>query len=550
MDVMGSKMSLATWKSNYFVVTDGDGNTLTAADSEDIGENEYYVTQVDSEEGTAYKIIVPDSKTLHITYLVMVDAAIKETVTVSNKAYFNYDGMRDGSDAAKTEEQITIVQAKGSTGASADGPSFQIYKEDQWGNALEGVTFALYEVQQNSTGAAVYNTNGEVALSSSPVAEKTTDANGLVEFTGLDENKVYCFYETAVPEGYVIAPERTYFYFTYQANLGIDSAIGIDYNEKVFTVMNRFSAASLNVSLIKTINGEEQSSTNPFSFTLKQAAGDTVYADEKCTTEVTSVQTSVQGSGTTSFDTLYFKTTGTYVFTLSEDALTEAETKEGFKKSDVVYTITAKVANGDYGLYMESATYSDGTTTWDLLGTDVPAFDNTLTLDSVTVNLTATKVMAGDERSFNIFDGEFTFAVVEDGEIIAHGKTLAGNATTSEIEFDGITYTQDQLGTHMLTIYEVSGDDYDITYSNVKFLAKVVVEPVEGEARLKATVTYSTQKKENLDANGEPVFTNTYKKIAVPTGIRLNNAPFVIMLALAASFGAIMMTTRRRRRRG
>jgi pilin isopeptide linkage protein len=216
----------------------------------------------------------------------------------------------------------------------------------------------------------------------------------------------------------------------------------------------------------------------------------------------------------------------------------------------VVYTITAKVANGDYGLYMESATYSDGTTTWNLLGTDVPAFDNTLTLDPVKVNLTATKVMAGDERSFNIFDGEFTFAVVEDGEIIAHGKTLAGNATNSKIEFDDITYTQDQLGTHMLTIYEVSGDDYDITYSDVKFFAKVVVEPVEGEAKLKATVTYSTRYSTNLDANGEPVFTNTYKKIAVPTGIRLNNAPFVIMLALAASFGAIMMTTRRRRRRG
>jgi pilin isopeptide linkage protein len=549
MDVMGSKMSLATWKNNYFVVKDKDGNELTAATSEKIKDNEYYVTQVENENGTAYKIIVPDSKALTITYLVTVDAALGEIVNVSNKAYFNYDGLNNGSSGASTEQRITISRASASTGTDADA-SFKIYKQDQWGGPVAGVTFALYTVQLDDNGTAQYGSDGQVVLDSL-IATKTTDSTGFVEFTNLLDSEVYCFYETNVPSGYVVAPERTYFYFTEHENLNIASAIGIDYNEKVFTVTNRFSSADLTVPLKKTINGEEQSSSSPFSFTLQQTSGATVYSDEKCTNAVTSIQTTIKGSGTTKFNTLYFKEAGTYTFTLSENDLTSAEIAEGFAKSNVVYTVTATVVNGGNGLYMDSATYTDGTTTGNLLYDDIPAFNNTLTLNPVTVTLNAKKMLTGSTtRACNIGAGEFKFEVVENSEVIATGKTKKGDKTSSEIEFTGITYNQNQLGTHMLTIYEVSGNDSTITYSDLKFVAKVVVEPAEGEANLKATVTYLTNDKSNLDANGWPVFTNTYTPLIVATGIRLNTAPFVIMFALAASLAGGMMITRRRRRRG
>jgi hypothetical protein len=552
MDVMSSKMSLAVWKENYFVVTDSEGNRLTAAASEDIGANEYYVTKVDDAENTVYKIIVPDGKALTITYLVTVDAAIGEKVDASNKAYFVYEGLKPEDTAKEAGSEIVIANARGGTGTSADA-SFKIYKQDQWGGAVAGATFTLYKVKLDSNGAAIYE-NNQVALESTPVATKTTDANGFVEFTDLDGEAVYCFYETEVPTGYALSTERTYFYFTYHENLGISDATGIDYNEKIFTVTNRFSAANLPVSLEKTINGEKQSSTREFGFTLTKTSGGAVYSDEKCTTEVTSLTATIAGSGTTSFGTLYFREPGTWQFALSENALTQEETNEGFKKSDVVYTITVKVVNGSNGLSVESADYTgtdakgNHTGTGDLAKGDIPTFNNTLTLDPVTVTLNATKRLTGDARGYQIREGEFTFEVVENGEVIATGKTKAGSATSSEIEFTGITYNQKELGTHVVTIYEVTGSNPTITYSEVKFFAKIVVEPIPGQAKLQATVVYSTQNRENLDENGEPIFSNRYT-YTVPTGIRLDVLPYVVIFAAVLAGGCIGVTMKLRRRK-
>jgi hypothetical protein len=568
MDVMNSKMSLATHRDNYFVVTevDKDGNvlsTLSKADSAEITADQYYLEQVGEGE---YKIIVPDGKRLHIQYLVMVNAAIGEKVDISNTAYFVYEGLKPADTQKVTAENITISKAKGGSGASADGPSFKIFKEDQWGNAVEGVTFALYEVQLDNTGAAIYE-NGQVKLSNDPVATKTTDSSGYVGFTGLDEDGVYCFVETSAPTGYMVNASPTYFYFTYKENLNLDGAIGIDYNEKVFDVVNTFNAASLNVSLIKTINGEDQESTNQFKFTLAKTSDTTgaMYSDEDCINAVDSVEAAINGSGTVKFDTVYFKELGVYKFTLSENDLTEDETKEGFTKDNTVYNIEAKVVNGNNGLYLEYAKYTwtdaDGEHTGNLLGEDVPTFNNTLKLDPVTVKLEATKKLTSTssevtERSYDIKEGEFTFKVVENGEVIATGKTKAGSATQADIVFtsevngetvESIEFNQNQLGTHVLTIYEVEGTDFTIDYSTVKFFATVVVEPVKGEAKLTATVTYSTQDKSNLDVNGKPVFTNSYTPI-IPTGIPTEFVPFAMMAVMAGSIGAVVMVRRWKRR--
>jgi pilin isopeptide linkage protein len=227
--------------------------------------------------------------------------------------------------------------------------------------------------------------------------------------------------------------------------------------------------------------------------------------------------------------------------------LTQDEVKEGFTKSDVEYTITAVVENSDKGLSMKSATYSwtdaDGKTqTGDLLNNGTPAFNNTLTLEDVTVTLNATKKLVGDVANRDAIQAdEFTFKVVENGTVIAIGKTTTGsktaNTSTSAIEFkgiqypegteytegmeddpnigitytDGITYTQNDLGTHVLTIYEVADpDNITIAYSEVIFYATVKVEPVKGENKLTATVSYSTKDPTNLNEDKEPVFTNTF----------------------------------------
>jgi pilin isopeptide linkage protein len=564
MDVMADKMSLATWKDNYFVVKDSAGNELTAADSADISDNQYYLTPVDSDQGTAYRIVVPDGKALTITYLVTVNAAVGEDFHIYNKAYFNYTGLTDGTDASTYEKDVTIKNAKGGTDASADA-SFKIYKQDQWGNPVKGVTFALYKVVLDDSGAAVYE-NDQVKLGDC-IDTKTTDATGYVEFTDLDSSAVYCFYETAVPTGYAKSAERTYFYYMAQKNLGIASALGIDYNEKIFTVTNAFSPASLTLPVVKTINGEEQQSTEVFNFTLTNTGTGTAYTDQPCTTAAaTTLEANVTGSGTVSFGTLYFKDPGTYTFQLSEKDLTGTQTKEGFTKDDTVYTITAVVTSGDNGLSV-TATWTDGENTG-TLPTDTLTFDNTLHLDPVTVKLQATKAIGGDKLPSDITEGQFTFEVVENGDIIAIGRTAAGSRKGSDIVFyrtqfddegnliynadgtiaygeEGIEYGQDDLGTHVLTIYEVAGLDSNITYSTVKFVARVVVAPKTGDKQLEATVTYSTRYADDLDEAGYPVFTNTYKMPPL-TGTRMDFLPYVLVTALALTAGAAIVIRRKR----
>jgi pilin isopeptide linkage protein len=529
LDVMDDNMTLATHQNGYFVVKEYDDEgkekgTLTAATTENIGAYEYYVTKVDGEEGkNTYKIIVPDGMRLTITYKVVVDAAVGETPQITNTAYFNYEGLKKSNYAAGYNKGVTITKAQGSSNASAKEPYFQIYKQDQWGNPIKGVTFALYKVALNDDGTAGAETY---------VSEAVTDKDGYVLFDNLNdlenEKAIYCFRETKVPTGYEKSNDPTYFYFVAKDALKLEGAVsatGIGYSDKVFEVTNNFSSASLTVPLKKTINSQNQASSSVFGFTLKSTktpSGASVYSDQACTSANaltdSGITATITGSGSTNVDTVYFNTVGIYEFTLAENDLTEAQGKEGFKKDDTVYTITVDVENdSSTGLYVASATYknADGSKSGDLLKKDIPVFNNTLTLNPVTVTLEATKKLIGDEhdQGKRMTKGEFNFKVVEDDEVIATGINEADtdNDNISTITFDSITYTADDLGTHVLTIYEDPGEKRDptITYSDVLFFAIVKVDTVQGSNQLQADVTYSTQYDKNLE-NGKPVFTNTY----------------------------------------
>jgi hypothetical protein len=561
MDVMSDKMTLATHQSNYFVVVGTKTNkstgdettvTLTPATSENIGANEYYVTKVDGEAGkNTYKIIVPDGMKLTITYKVVVDAAVGETPQITNTAYFNYKGLTGSSYSASYDKALAITKAQGSTNASAKEPYFQIYKQDQWGNPIAGVTFALYKVALKDDGTA-----GEETY----VTDATTDESGLVLFDDLNDlendNAIYCFYETAVPTGYEKSDKPTYFYFVAKTGMNVPGAIGIGYSDKVFEVTNNFKSASLAVPLQKTINNQNQSSSSEFKFTLTSTEtpnGAKVYSDEACTSAnaVDSFAATIAGSGTTDVETVYFNTVGDYEFTLAENDLSTDQTNEGFAKDDTVYTIKVTVSNDpNTGLYVSSATYqnADGSITGDLLNNGVPAFDNTLTLDAAQVTLEATKKLTGSARE-SMKEGEFTFKVVEDGVEVATGRVAADTDKDdiSKIIFDSIEYGADDLGTHILTIYEVDGGDLSITYSDVIFFAIVKVDTVAGSKQLKAEVTYSTQYDSNLDENGKPVFVNNYTPIVIPSGIRLDIIPYAMIAVVAAGVGGLMIVRRRKR---
>jgi pilin isopeptide linkage protein len=308
----------------------------------------------------------------------------------------------------------------------------------------------------------------------------------------------------------------------------------------------------------KTINNKKQSSNSEFTFILEKRSGGAFYSDEQCTTAVTGNPTvTITGSGTVKFDTIYFDKAGTYTFWVYENALTDDQTSEGYSKDDTIYTLTVTVKNDSAkGLYVESATYNKtgGTTAdGDLVKSDTLAFNNTLRKDPVTVTLTATKVMDGYTRIDPIKEGEFTFEVVEKGQVIATGKTEAGadgDVTSANIVFDSIRYDQENVGRHVLTIYEVEGTDSSIDYSTVKFFAFVDVEAAVGSTTLTATVTYQTKDSSDLDKDGYPVFTNTCTTIQVsPTGVPTEFVPFVMMAAAAVSVGAVLTVCKWRRRK-
>jgi hypothetical protein len=565
LDEMSDKMTLATHQTGYFKVVatlvDQDGNEtpkeLTAATSAEIDSDHYYVTKVDGAAGkNTYRIIVPDGVKLTITYKVVVDAAVGEKPQITNTAYFNYNGLNESKYSAEYKDSFTIQKASGSTNASADKPSFQIFKQDQWGNPIQGVTFALYQVELNDDGTA------KAVDLNNPYKVGTTDEDGLVTFQGLDdlenEYAIYCFKEISVPMGYEKSNDPTYFYFIAKDGMNVNGAIGIGYTDKVFEVTNKFSSASLSVPLQKTINGETLESSSKFGFTLKSTKTPdeaSVYTDQACTSanKVTDdgVTATIEGSGTTNVNTVYFNTVGIYEFTLEENALSEAQTKAGFGKDDTVYTITVEVKNDENtGLYVASATFknADGTTS-DLLKDGIPVFNNTLTLQPVQVTLNATKKLEGANRE-SMKAGEFKFEAMEDDKVVATGtiEADADNDNISKVVFDAITYGAKDLGTHILTIYEVEGSDLTITYSDVIFFATVKVDTVDGSDQLTADVTYSTQFAKNLDENNQPVFINTYTPIS-QTGIRNASLPFAMMAVMAGSAGAVMMVRKWKRRK-
>jgi hypothetical protein len=341
--------------------------------------------------------------------------------------------------------------------------------------------------------------------------------------------------------------------------MNVDGAIGIGYTDKVFEVTNNFSSASLSVPLKKTINGQNQASSSQFGFTLtltEAPKGASVYSDQACTSAnaVTTAAATIAGSGTTNVNTVYFNTMGTYKFTLAEDPLSVNQTNSGFTKDNTVYNITVEIGNdSSKGLVVTSATYEseDGTKFGDLQKQDVPYFNNILELNSAVVTLEATKKLtltSGSRDSME--EGEFTFKVVEDGEVITTGKVKADtdNDNVSAVEFTPFEYGADDLGSHILTIYEVQGNDLTISYSDVVFFAVVKVDaPAEGSAQLTYSVTYSTQFAKNLDDQGKPVFTNKYTPIST-TGVPTEFVPFAMMAVIAGGVGAVVTVRKWKRR--
>jgi pilin isopeptide linkage protein len=513
VDIMGTGMSLATDREDYFKVydvtnvanvTDSDGKIIVSnvtipenditeqCTIEDITDQPVDGMKKEDVGKPTYKITVPNGKHVAIVYWAAFEGAEGESVTVTNKASFFYNGALQDSGGTQTEDQVSAIE---SSSDMYTGPYFNLRKTDQFGTALSGATFALYEVTVS---------DGTVTIGDAPIMTRTTESDGLVTFgqpkdnvlfePELQKDKLYCLIETAAPAGCKKDNEIYYFEIMSKGGSALDVPTNITLHQYVvggtYTFVNEFEAGSVTIPVKKTLNGELVSNNREFTFNLTQESGSTAYINSAYTKALEgTLTTKITGTGNTEFPTLYFNQPGIYEFKVTEADLPETEAYKGYYKDDTEYTVTVVVGN-DYQI----ASVTDNKNQ-DLTATDAAlAFDNEY---SLTGTLTLEFVKEVENRAAKPSKGEFTFTVSMGGKVIGSAyATEEGGAITIDIPID-----QDNIGTNTYYISENEGKDKTITYTDTVLSAEVTIEDM-GDGTVKATeITYP-------DDN---IFTNTYK---------------------------------------
>jgi pilin isopeptide linkage protein len=173
--------------------------------------------------------------------------------------------------------------------------------------------------------------------------------------------------------------------------------------------------------------------------------------------------------------------------------------------------------------------------------------------------LTGTKVLTGN-RDEAIGADEFTFSVKETvngvTNEVATGKTLASTTSSDSatIQFehkDGalengatFSYTAADIGRHTYVITEDKKEDALIDYDTNEVTVTVIVTD-NGNGTLNTEVEYP----ENADGTEatEVKFVNTYH-IPVPTGVRVDILPYVMMIAIAVCPIMLLTICKRKKR--
>lgn len=247
--------------------------------------------------------------------------------------------------------------------------------------------------------------------------------------------------------------------------------------------------------------------------------------------------------GNFTFNALNFTAAGTYSYTIVEKNTNVA----GVTYDQTLYAVTVIVTDKDGVLTVESVEYLQNGKAVDEI-----TFNNVYKPVPTSVQIGAVKQMEGRELT----DNEFIFVLEsESGE-----ELIATNTAEGSVIFDAIEY--DAVGNYTYKLYEVKGDDKDITYDDTVYDITVTVED-DLAGNLKATV-------EGLDTGAvfknvyisgepptEPVVPEEPNEPSKPADDPSNDAPktgdetnilLYILVALTAlgTAGATVLTRRRR----
>ena len=189
--------------------------------------------------------------------------------------------------------------------------------------------------------------------------------------------------------------------------------------------------------------------------------------------------------GTITMNKITYTKAGTHTYTLRE---VKGDADNGITYSTAAYTIVTAVTDDGNGKL---------TVKHELQDVEKAIFENAYSVtpnnSSVTDQITATKVLDGRDLKAD----EFSFELVEDGEVVATGANDAdGKITMSEI-------TYNEPGKHTYTLREVPGDAGNgITYDGKTYTIETTVTD-NGKGELVV--------KHELNGADEAKFNNSYK---------------------------------------
>ena len=188
----------------YFQLLDQDGNVLQTKQNIADGSVTFdAISYSEAEVGKTFtytiKEVIPESKEKGMVY---DEGTVQATVTVS-KDEANNQIVADVQYGGKNTFTNTFVTTEiPPTPPTVDKPelklySIQLHKVNNEGKALVGAVFGLFEADGTTPVANPYGEGQATA---------TSDANGLVTFTGL-EAKDYVVKELTAPDGYQLSDE-------------------------------------------------------------------------------------------------------------------------------------------------------------------------------------------------------------------------------------------------------------------------------------------------------------------------------------------------------
>lgn len=229
---------------------------------------------------------------------------------------------------------------------------------------------------------------------------------------------------------------------------------------------------------------------------------------------------------------------GVFTYILEEVSATNA----GIKNDARTFTVTVYATQGDNGIET-GVTVHEGTSK----GTKVTSIDNKFQAGALTIHKDV-KGSMGDKA----YQFPFTVTLSSAKPVTA---TLRVNGETSTVKFEKAS---EDAAEYTATVPFKLSNDGDCTISNIPYdVTYTVSEDGEtrgtltvgsGENAVDYTVKYSDNNGSKVEgATATVTVTNTAGNALIDTGVILDNAPYIALLAIVAIGGVALMLNKRRR---